>query len=446
MAAGQTSGTNLFLPSVADLVVQAYRRIQVFPPQLLNEHIVAARMALNLVLLDISANRGIDLWSVDQINIPLIPGVGTYTLPANTVDLLDVYLRTFTPGTAVTTVGNVLTPLVLVPGQPTLGAGGEPTVLAPGSGVFSVTAGSQVVTMNWPAHGQVPGNPIFWQYPVLAGPQTLPSFVIVDSVIDSNTLTFLLSTAATNTRPGVGGTPLFTTTAASTTVTVVQSGHGLSVGETYPVTPNLTVGGVTLSGSYTVASVVSPYEFTITIPSAAASTATAFLNQGQIAFTTQTSGVVFTDIPLFPLSRNDYAALPYKNQPGRPTSYWLNRVVPPNISTYPVAPTPNAASSGVPVPNLQNPAVSNTVYYGFMAYRMREIQDAVPSGGQILDAPKRIWPAITAELCAAVAEIYAPAQWMAKQAAAKIAWDRAALADVERATTHLVPNFSFAFR
>jgi hypothetical protein len=54
-----------------------------------------ARRSLNLLLLD-WANRGINLWTVQQEEIPLVYNVDTYDLPVDTVDLLDHVIRTGT--------------------------------------------------------------------------------------------------------------------------------------------------------------------------------------------------------------------------------------------------------------------------------------------------------------------------------------------------------------
>lgn len=54
-----------------------------------------ARRSLNLLLLD-WANRGVNLWTIDQGSIPLVTGTGTYDLPVDTVDLLDHVIRTGT--------------------------------------------------------------------------------------------------------------------------------------------------------------------------------------------------------------------------------------------------------------------------------------------------------------------------------------------------------------
>jgi len=57
-----------------------------------------ARRSLSLLLVDF-ANRGINLWTLDQGTIPLVTGTGTYNLPADTVDLLETVIRTGTGST-----------------------------------------------------------------------------------------------------------------------------------------------------------------------------------------------------------------------------------------------------------------------------------------------------------------------------------------------------------
>jgi hypothetical protein len=54
-----------------------------------------ARRSLNLLLLD-WANRGINLWTIEQGQQVLTYNTGTYDLPADTVDLLDHVIRTGT--------------------------------------------------------------------------------------------------------------------------------------------------------------------------------------------------------------------------------------------------------------------------------------------------------------------------------------------------------------
>ena len=52
-----------------------------------------ARRSLNLLFAD-WANRGINMWTIEQGEIPLVQGVNTYDLPVETVDLLEHVVRT----------------------------------------------------------------------------------------------------------------------------------------------------------------------------------------------------------------------------------------------------------------------------------------------------------------------------------------------------------------
>ena len=52
-----------------------------------------ARRSLNLLLID-WANRGVNMWTIDQGSIPLVSGTATYNLPVDTVDLLEHVIRT----------------------------------------------------------------------------------------------------------------------------------------------------------------------------------------------------------------------------------------------------------------------------------------------------------------------------------------------------------------
>ena len=52
-----------------------------------------ARRSLNLLFAD-WANRGINMWTIEQGEIPLVQGVNTYDLPVDTIDLLEQVIRT----------------------------------------------------------------------------------------------------------------------------------------------------------------------------------------------------------------------------------------------------------------------------------------------------------------------------------------------------------------
>lgn len=59
-------------------------------------HFRTARRSLNLLLTE-WANRGINLWTIEQGQIPLVQGQYTYDLPNDTVDLIEHVIRT-SPG------------------------------------------------------------------------------------------------------------------------------------------------------------------------------------------------------------------------------------------------------------------------------------------------------------------------------------------------------------
>lgn len=92
-AVGTTSSTYSFAPPIGDLVIAAYRRIQIHRAEIVTEHFADAKMELNLMQVS-WANLGPLLWTVDLQSITLIAGQATYPVPANTVMMLDLYVST----------------------------------------------------------------------------------------------------------------------------------------------------------------------------------------------------------------------------------------------------------------------------------------------------------------------------------------------------------------
>jgi hypothetical protein len=86
-----TSGTYNYNPSLGELVLYAYNLIGIRNTALLQEHMEAAKMAANL-LLGRWSSQGVNLWSVDLQTIPLVQGTATYTVPSNTIVMLDAYV------------------------------------------------------------------------------------------------------------------------------------------------------------------------------------------------------------------------------------------------------------------------------------------------------------------------------------------------------------------
>lgn len=87
---GPGSGTYNFDPSLGELTLYAFDMAGVRPTALTSQHMRTAHMAANMINSRWSA-QGINLWAVDLQTITLIPGSATYSVPANTVDILDAY-------------------------------------------------------------------------------------------------------------------------------------------------------------------------------------------------------------------------------------------------------------------------------------------------------------------------------------------------------------------
>ena len=86
-----TSGTSAFNLDLNDIIEEAFERCGV-EVRTGYEH-RTARRSLNLLTIE-WANRGINLWTIEQGSIPLVQGQIVYTLPVDTIDLLDQVVRT----------------------------------------------------------------------------------------------------------------------------------------------------------------------------------------------------------------------------------------------------------------------------------------------------------------------------------------------------------------
>ena len=86
-----TSGTTTFNLDLAEMVEEAFERCG---SELRSGYdLRTARRSLNLLFAD-WANRGINMWTIDSGTIPLVAGTATYSLPSDTVDLLEHVIRT----------------------------------------------------------------------------------------------------------------------------------------------------------------------------------------------------------------------------------------------------------------------------------------------------------------------------------------------------------------
>jgi hypothetical protein len=92
-----TSGTAAFNMDLTELVEEAFERAG--SEMRTGYDLRTARRSLNLMFAD-WANRGVNLWTVDQGSIDLVAGTGTYNLPDDTVDLMEHVIRTNAGNTA----------------------------------------------------------------------------------------------------------------------------------------------------------------------------------------------------------------------------------------------------------------------------------------------------------------------------------------------------------
>jgi len=86
-----TTGTSVFNLDLSDLIEESFERCG---QELRSGYdFRTARRSLNLLTIE-WANRGINLWTIEQGTIPMVQGTNTYDLPTDTIDLLEHQIRT----------------------------------------------------------------------------------------------------------------------------------------------------------------------------------------------------------------------------------------------------------------------------------------------------------------------------------------------------------------
>jgi hypothetical protein len=88
-----TSGTNAFNLDLNNIIEEAFERAGAEIRT--GYEFRTARRSLNLLTIE-WANRGINLWTIEQGEIAMVQGQITYPLPVDTIDLLDSVIRTQT--------------------------------------------------------------------------------------------------------------------------------------------------------------------------------------------------------------------------------------------------------------------------------------------------------------------------------------------------------------
>jgi hypothetical protein len=86
-----TSGQTTFNLDLSELIEEAFERCG---SQLRSGYDMrTARRSINLMTVE-WANRGINLWTIEECVIPLVTNQGVYPVPADTIDILDLVTRT----------------------------------------------------------------------------------------------------------------------------------------------------------------------------------------------------------------------------------------------------------------------------------------------------------------------------------------------------------------
>jgi hypothetical protein len=129
---------------------------------------------------------------------------------------------------------------------------------------------------------------------------------------------------------------------------------------------------------------------------------------------------------MFPISRDEYAAISTKSQQGFPSQYWFDRLISPTVTFYLV---PDGALA-----------------YDFFYYRARQIQDANITNGQNLELPTRFFDAITADLSYRLARIYRPELEQMRKTDRDEAWSIASTEDTEWVPLHITPALGGYYR
>ena len=139
-----------------------------------------------------------------------------------------------------------------------------------------------------------------------------------------------------------------------------------------------------------------------------------------------TNGSQPIDRIILPVSRTEYASYPNKQQVGFPTVFWMDRLIAPQVTLWPV---PDGTSS-------------QTLKY----YRVRQIQDAAYTGGQTVEIPYLWLEAFAYNLALRLAIIWNAEKVQLLKPLADEAYSVAAEQNVETAQQYISPQIQGYFR
>ena len=400
MAQLLTNTTNWF-PSFMDMVRMAYSRIQIRSSEITQNHITDAVMSAQLMQSEWSIKDGPNLWKIDVIQIPLVQGTASYSLPTNVVEVTDWYIRQFQMGSAV----NLTT------------------------GAFSTTALSTSVTVYQVNHGLIPGNWVSFPIQVAIGGIVIYGFYQVTTVIDANDYTITLASAAITSVPLSGTVPVFTAIQGSSTISVALTNHGLYAGQYFTVYAPTAIGGLTLQGTYQVVSVTDANDFTFTAPNPSSASTSVSENGGLPQVLPQLQNTQPIDYVVTPISRTEYADQPNKTSQARPTTVYWNRTI-------------SSVATMWQVPDGNGPYV---LFLNAFTLQFDIRTDA----GYTVDAPVRFLEAYVSGLAAKLAIAYrppAPATLAELDQMAERSYQLASKQDSENVPLFISPGLSSYYR
>ena len=87
-----SSGTTNFNPGIGEVTMYSYGLCGIRRAAITQEHLVDARMAMNLMLAEWN-NDTPNLWKVDLVEVPLVQGQAVYPVDPSTIMVLDIYWR-----------------------------------------------------------------------------------------------------------------------------------------------------------------------------------------------------------------------------------------------------------------------------------------------------------------------------------------------------------------
>jgi hypothetical protein len=127
-----------------------------------------------------------------------------------------------------------------------------------------------------------------------------------------------------------------------------------------------------------------------------------------------------------PISRSEYLSYANQQTPGPPTVWWMDRLISPTITFW-------------PVPDSNGP-------YTFDYYSCTQIQDANLPSGETPNVPYRWLDCLVAGLAHRLSRIYAPPLETLRKADADEAWKIAAAQDTEPVSVKFIPSITAYYR